>query len=827
MAVSLWGDEFIVEKTPPKKVISKINNPKDSSKVVKKAMKSSVLSTRDKLNLIRVNVEKILGRYSENTQVIRSREDLHNYIDAAIANGEIAIDTETNNSLEPITCKLMGPCIYTPGLKNAYIPINHVNPDTLEKLDNQVTENDIFEEFSRLSSTKIIMHNGKFDYQVFKCTCGLHLTVYWDTMVGARILNENEKSAGLKQQYRDKIDSSVEKYSIDHLFEDVEYAIVDPDLFALYAATDAYMTYMLYRWQVDQFNKPGYEKLLSLFRDIEMPVMEVAAEMELTGVEIDREYAKRLSDKYHAFSKDVDLRIEKQLEEYKDVIEEWRKTPEATFKPTSKKPNKNGEYTLQKSKSEQLLDPPLLTSPTQFAILLYDVLKTPVIDKKSPRGTGEEILSQVDNPLCKLILEKRGLEKLISTYIDKLPQCVCSKDNRLHAHFNQLGTDTGRFSSSDPNLQNIPSKEKSIRMMFKATEGYVMVGSDFSQQEPRLLAEYSQDSSMINAYKEGKDLYASVASGVFHNKYEDNLENNLDGTPNPEGAKRRSFTKSILLGLMYGRGAAAIAEQTGSSVKEAQKIIDDFYNGFPKVRDWINKTQEDAKVNGYVEDFWGRRRRLPDLQLPKFTIIDKSQSSDSGDVNPLLGSRGLIKKTVNPNIEKYRSQLNQARGWQQVKKIKEMALNDKIDIRDNGMFISQAERQCVNARVQGGAASMSKLAMIAVYNNTELRDLGFRMLLQVHDELIGECPKENADQVAALLSEIMKHAAEPVVKIPFKCDAAVTTRWYEDVYQSNLQKDFKKKLKSGKDKSQAYEEIVNDHTECIEDQLRIFLSELL
>ena len=480
MAVSLWGDEFIVEKTPPKKVISKINNPKDSSKVVKKAMKSSVLSTRDKLNLIRVNVEKILGRYSENTQVIRSREDLHNYIDAAIANGEIAIDTETNNSLEPITCKLMGPCIYTPGLKNAYIPINHVNPDTLEKLDNQVTENDIFEEFSRLSSTKIIMHNGKFDYQVFKCTCGLHLTVYWDTMVGARILNENEKSAGLKQQYRDKIDSSVEKYSIDHLFEDVEYAIVDPDLFALYAATDAYMTYMLYRWQVDQFNKPGYEKLLSLFRDIEMPVMEVAAEMELTGVEIDSEYAKRLSDKYHAFSKDVDHRIEKQLEEYKDVIEEWRKTPEATFKPTSKKPNKNGEYTLQKSKSEQLLDPPLLTSPTQFAILLYDVLKTPVIDKKSPRGTGEEILSQVDNPLCKLILEKRGLEKLISTYIDKLPQCVCSKDNRLHAHFNQLGTDTGRFSSSDPNLQNIPSKEKSIRMMFKATEGYVMVGSDFS-----------------------------------------------------------------------------------------------------------------------------------------------------------------------------------------------------------------------------------------------------------------------------------------------------------------------------------------------------------
>ena len=117
------------------------------------------------------------------------------------------------------------------------------------------------------------------------------------------------------------------------------------------------------------------------------------------------------------------------------------------------------------------MDPPQLTSPMQFAILLYDVLKTPVIDKKSPRGTGEDILKQIDNPLCSLVLEKRGIEKLIGTYIDKLPQCINPKDKRLHAHFNQCGTDTGRFSSNEPNLQNIPSKEKAIRMMFKATSG--------------------------------------------------------------------------------------------------------------------------------------------------------------------------------------------------------------------------------------------------------------------------------------------------------------------------------------------------------------------
>ena len=470
MGGSLWGEEFTVKKPEVKKVLAKVNNPKDP-KVIKRVAKSSALSILDQLALIRTNVEKVLGRYADTTRLITSIEELHKYIDKAIFNGEIAIDTETNNSLDPISCKIMGPCIYTPGEKSVYIPVNHVDPITHEKLDNQLTESQIKDEFSRLNNTKIIMHNGKFDYQVIKCTCGLELSVYWDTMIGARILDENEKSAGLKQQYRDKIDSSVEKYSIDHLFENIEYAVVDPSLFALYAATDAMMTYKLYKWQMKQFDLPGNERIKWLFHNVEMPVMKVAAEMELTGVEIDSEYAKRLSNKYHQKVDLVDKEIADQLRSIRPIIEKWRETPEAKFKPTSKKPNKNGEYTLQKSKSEQLADPPQLTSPTQLAILLYDVFNTPVVDKKSPRGTGEDILTKIDNPLCELIIEKRGVEKLIGTYIDKLPTCINPVDNRLHAHFNQLGTDTGRFSSSDPNLQNIPSKEKAIRMMFKATSG--------------------------------------------------------------------------------------------------------------------------------------------------------------------------------------------------------------------------------------------------------------------------------------------------------------------------------------------------------------------
>ena len=363
----------------------------------------------------------------------------------------------------------MGPCIYTPGRKNAYIPMHHIDRQG-NLLENQLTEQDFTKQLIRLldNNVKIIMHNGKFDYQVIKCTCGVELPIYWDTMIGVRILNENEMRASLKEQYIDKIDSSQEKYSIEYLFEGLPYAIIDPELFALYAATDSKMTYDLYKWQLKQFLLEDNKKLFSLFMNVEMPVVQVSAEMELTGICIDEEYAQRLSQKYHQKANLVDKKIEVELEKYKDIIAQWRTTDAANFHPKSKKPDKNGEYKLQKSKNEQLQDPISITSPTQLAILLYDILDVGIIDSKQPRGTGEEILQKIKLPICDLILEKRGLEKLIGTYIDKLPKCINEKDHRLHAKFNQLGAGTGRFSSSEPNLQNIPSHNKEIRLLFKA-----------------------------------------------------------------------------------------------------------------------------------------------------------------------------------------------------------------------------------------------------------------------------------------------------------------------------------------------------------------------
>ncbi len=443
---SLWGDDFSIKNTKEAD-LELLEKTKKPLKVVssEKSLKSKKTSIEDKLAIIREEVLRILGGYAENTVVIKTKQQLIDYIDKSIQNGIISVDTETNNSLDPITCKLMGPCIYTPGQKNAYIPINHINYITGERLDWQLTEEDVAEQFKRLENTPIIFHNGKFDYEVIKCTTGVPLKIYWDTMIGARMLNENER-AGLKEQYITKIDPSIEKYDIEHLFSGIEYAVVDPEIFALYAATDAFMTYKLYEWQLKQFNLPDNKRIFDVFKNVEIPVITVAAQMELDGVEIDKEYATRLSEKYHKKSEELDKLIEIELKKYDSVIAQWRLTPDANYHPPKKAGSGEG-----KSKSEQLEDPVSISSPTQLAILIYDVLQYKSVDKKMPRGTGEDILVKLNEkyqiPLCDLILQKRGLEKLIGTYIDKLPACVSPKDGRLHAQFQQLGTDTGRFSS--------------------------------------------------------------------------------------------------------------------------------------------------------------------------------------------------------------------------------------------------------------------------------------------------------------------------------------------------------------------------------------------
>lgn len=465
---SIWGAEFEVESTQSKaqRIKSKMDNPKKVKKTKEVSIKSKKLTLDDKLEIIRENVEKYLSVYKESTIVLKSKAELEDYINRSIENGIIAIDTETNNSLDPLTCKIMGACIYTPGLKNAYIPINHVDKDTRVRFDWQVTEEELKEQFDRLKDTKILMHNGKFDFKVIKLTCDCDLDIYWDSMVAARILDENEHSAGLKQQYIDKIDPSIEKYSIDKLFNEIEYAVVDPELFALYAATDAYMTYRLYEYQYNEFTKPGNERLLKLLTDIEFPIIKISAGMEMRGIALDTEYCKRLSAKYHRELDIIEQEIADELNKIKPLIDDWRLTEKANLcyyqlkgdktinfvRPEEEEGirQKYGKQVLRKPMSMQLEDPPSTKSPTQLSILLYDILRVKSVDKSNPRGTGEEILKQIDLPICKLILKQRTTLKMLDAFIDSLPQKLSTRDNRIHSNFKQLGTDTGRFSCTEP-----------------------------------------------------------------------------------------------------------------------------------------------------------------------------------------------------------------------------------------------------------------------------------------------------------------------------------------------------------------------------------------
>lgn len=347
----------------------------------------------------------------------------------------------------------------------------------------------------------------------------------------------------------------------------------------------------------------------------------------------------------------------------------------------------------------------------------------------------------------------------------------------------------------------------------------VFVGGDFSQQEPRLLSVLSNDENMINAYKQGKDLYATIATGVYKMSYWDCMEHTEDGKPNPDGKKRRSSVKSLLLGLMYGRGAASMAEQMNSTIEEAQKITDDFYKSYPNVKKWMDDSVNNAKINGYVEDFWGRRRRLPDVQLPKYTVRSKNASSD---FNPLLYAKGLIGSNNTQLISDYTKLLNNIRSRNDYSKLKDKADKDGITIIDNGGFIAQAERQCVNARVQGSAASTTKICMRKVYDDEELRKLGAKLVLQIHDEVICECPEENASAVADRLSYVMKTCIADYTDMPFKCDCDVSPAWYYSDESDVLQKEYKKlSLEIGE--AAAYKKLCAENSEFTEEQLKQLL----
>jgi DNA polymerase I-like protein with 3'-5' exonuclease and polymerase domains len=566
---NLFGEGFEIQlntKNKAKAAIEKAKKAEIKEQEPEKILKSKKISLEDRLDLIKTKVLAILGKQKDNVITIRDTETLHNYINKAIEKGVIAIDTETNNSLDPVTCKLMGPCLYVPGEKQAYIPINHINNETGELLENQLTEEQCRVEFQRILDNKVyvIMHNGKFDYEVIKCTCGIEIPPNWDTMVAARLLDENEL-AGLKYQYTTKIDPSQQKYDIEGLFENVFYAQLDPELFALYAATDSMMTYKLWEYQVGLMNDPQNKRLKWLFEEVEMPIVVVTAEMELVGVTVDVNFGEKLKEKYGKQLESVDTSIQEVLDSLYNIIEDWKLSPEANKKSKQFEPKKSKKsraeieaayplidkesglhYKEGKSLSLQLSDPINLASPTQLAILFYDVLGCESPDEKNKRGTGEDQLKGIKDDLekklaelelkpnyekskayikasgamklCSLILDRRGIVKLITTYIDVIPELAKHwPDGRIRFHLNANGTDTGRYSSggkikyvengvpvtvSGINIQNIPSHNKDIRMLFVAKKDF---GKIETTEDYITLPEITEVET-TEGWKYGKDL---------------------------------------------------------------------------------------------------------------------------------------------------------------------------------------------------------------------------------------------------------------------------------------------------------------------------------
>ena len=531
----------------------------------------------------------------------------------------------------------------------------------------------------------------------------------------------------------------------------------------MYAARDALITFELYEFQ-KPFLTPDHEDCIDrglqdvawVFYNIEMPCVQVMADMEDIGVDFDMDYANLLYEKYHNDLAEKTKRVYEVLDMYSAEISAYR----AKF-PTNK-----------------LSDPINLDSPTQIAILLYDIIGIQPVDKESPRGTGVAILTKVNNAFTKALLEYREVGKLINTYIDKLPNCVNEKDGRIHCKFNQYGADTGRMSSSDPNLQNIPSHNKDIRKMFKATDGYVLMSSDFSQQEPKCLAALCRkqgDPQMYNTFMEGKDLYSEIASKAFNKPYEECKEFRPDGTTNKEGKERRTQAKSILLGVLYGRGTESIAEQLGITTKEAQSIKDSVFRGFPAIKKFEEDSIQMSKDVGFVTTVCGRKRRLPSMMLPDYEVVWKDGVAPDDD--PLSFDVDIdASREVPESVQrKWLTKVRNANFYTR-RKIFEAANEEGLWIIDHTK--DKDTTKVVNARIQGSAADLTKLAMIELHRNERLRELGFRMLIPVHDEIIAECPEENVKECSELLASTMSYAAEQILEMPIKCDVEITKQWY-------------------------------------------------
>lgn len=713
------------------------------------------LKAAEKKKLLRLyeQASVSLAHMSREFEVITNEEKLNAYVKKAKENQVIAIDTETS-SLNPLSSQMVGISLYTPGEKAVYIPYAHRDMETLELIPNQISKQALTNALQVVSTIKErVFFNSVFDVRTIKKNLAVQIDPTWDGYVAARLLNENERSNSLKDLYDKYVAKSgkVQKYA--DLFGGMGFTYVDAKVGGLYAAKDALMTYELYMFQYEWLCSPlakrcDLEQIAKVFLEIEMPLQSIIAKIEDLGVTYDPVYGEELR-----------VRYEQLLEERVGVFNALTKEVESEIRAYQL------DYEQRRADKQDVrykrLDFPVnYSSPTQVSILLYDIMGFSTEGRKQgeERSTGKAHLLRIDHPIAKALIDIAEIEKQLTTYIRKFPE-LARHDGRIHTQFNSVGADTLRFSSKNTNLQNLSAKNTDIRKAFRATHGYALISSDYSKQEIVIASALSNDTKMKEALSGGRDVYSEIASMIYHRPYEECTEEFGE-----DGAKRRYNAKQVTLSLLYGKQTYTLAKDLGISANEARQLVEKFFDSFSNLREWINSAIAQAKEKGYVKNIVGTKRRLPELLMPDYVFKP---------------TRGNTVSALQQNT--YTTKMQSAWNKAEREAVKAEALKEFIKIEDNTYKKMQAERQAVNAPVQSSASYMMKLAMLKIANDKQLTDLGYRMLIPIHDEILGEAPAENAKEAGQRVAYLMGTIAEDLhLGIGVSCDVEISTLWYEN-----------------------------------------------
>ena len=593
-------------------------------------------------------------------ETVLSLEQLDAWIDRITQADLVALDTETT-SLEPMQAQLVGISLSIAPFSGAYIPLSHRYAGAPQQLD-------LAQVLARLKPwledprQKKLGQNLKYDTHVL-ANHGICLQgIAHDTLLQSYVL-EAHKPHGMDSLAHRHLNYKTVSYEevAGKGAKQIGFDQVDIGTASFYAAEDADITLQLHQTLYPRI--AGDEKLKHIYETIELPTAKVLFDIERTGVLLD---SRLLASQSH----ELGLKL----------VELERQAHALAEQPFN------------------------LNSPKQIQDILFNQLGLPV-KKKTPSGTpstDEDVLQELalDYPLPKVLLEYRGMAKLKSTYTDKLPRMVDTRTGRVHTRYNQAVAVTGRLASSDPNLQNIPVRSvegRRIREAFIAPPGSVLVSSDYSQIELRIMAHLSHDAGFLRAFAAGEDIHRATAAEVFGVTVEE------------VSSEQRRYAKVINFGLIYGMSAFGLAAQLGIERSAAQSYIDRYFARYPGVADYMNRTREQARTQGYVETVFGRRLWLPEIQG------------------------------------------------------------------GNGMRRQAAERAAINAPMQGTAADLIKLAMIAVHGYLQGEKLQSRIIMQVHDELVLEVPEAELTLIQTELPRLMAEIAQ--LAVPLEVSVGTGPNW--------------------------------------------------